>query len=73
MNTKRSSSAVTALYNFTGQPAISLPLGMDQSGLPDGMQIVRRFGAEGTLLRLAAQFETSLPLSGRRPANHVAR
>jgi amidase len=63
----------TALYNFTGQPAISLPLGMDQSGLPMGMQFVGRFGAEDTLLRLAAQLEESLPWSGRRPAIHVAR
>lgn len=63
----------TALYNFTGQPAISLPLGVDPGGLPIGMQFVGRFGAEDTLLRLAAQLEQSLPWAARRPAVHVAR
>ena len=73
MHSKRSSSAVTALCNFTGQPAISLPLGMGQSGLPDGMQIAGALQSEGPLLRLAAQLEESLPWSGRRPAIHVAQ
>jgi amidase len=63
----------TALYNFTGQPAISLPLGIDPAGLPVGMQFVGRYGAEDTLLRLAAQLEESLPWSGRRSVVHVAR
>lgn len=62
----------TALYNLTGQPAISLPLGVDANGLPIGMQCVARLGAEDLLLRLAAQLEESLPWSGRRPAVHVA-
>jgi amidase len=62
----------TALYNMTGQPAISLPLGVDAKGLPIGMQFVARFGAEDILLRLSAQLEESLPWSGRRPSVHVA-
>jgi amidase len=32
----------TALFNITGQPAISLPLGMSISGLPIGVQLLRR-------------------------------
>lgn len=62
----------TALYNFTGQPAISLPLGVDPGGLPVGMQFVGRFGAEDTLVRLATQLEVSLPWEARRPSVHVA-
>jgi len=62
----------TSLYNMTGQPAISLPLGVDAKGLPVGMQFVARFGAEDILLRLSAQLEESLPWSGRRPSVHVA-
>jgi amidase len=62
----------TALYNMTGQPAISLPLAVDAKGLPVGMQFVARFGAEDILLRLAAQLEQSLPWAGRRPGVHVA-
>jgi amidase len=61
----------TALYNMTGQPAISLPLGVDPKGLPVGMQFVARIGAEDILLRLAAQLEQSLPWSGRRPSVYV--
>ncbi|MEW6642644.1 MAG: amidase family protein [Pseudomonadota bacterium] len=62
----------TALYNMTGQPAISLPLGVDAKGLPVGMQFIARLGAEDILLRLAAQLEQSLPWAGRRPSIHVA-
>ena len=54
MHSKRSSSSVNAFYNFGGRPAINLPLERDQMGLPSGMHKVRRFGAEDTLLRLAA-------------------
>ena len=48
----------TQLANLTGVPAISLPL--HQVGdLPIGVQFMARFGAEATLLRLAAQLETT--------------
>ncbi len=63
----------TALYNMTGQPAVSLPLGVDKQGLPIGMQFVARYGAEDILLRLAAQLESSLPWADRRPRVHVTR
>jgi len=61
----------TGLYNMTGQPAISLPLGVSSDGLPLGMQFVARYGAEDLLLRLAAQLEAALPWAGRRPTVHV--
>ncbi len=62
----------TALYNMTGQPAISLPLQENAEGLPLGIQFVARFGAEDILLRLAAQLEEAMPWTGRRPKVHVA-
>lgn len=62
----------TALYNMTGQPAISLPLHADGAGRPLGMQFVTRHGAEDVLIRLAAQLEQSLPWKQRRPQVHVA-
>ena len=40
-----------ALYNTTGQPAISLPLGRTASGLPVGVQFAARLGEEATLLQ----------------------
>jgi len=63
----------TALYNMTGQPAISLPLGESREGLPIGIQAVARYGDEATLLRLAAQLEAAMPWSGRTPAVHASR
>ena len=45
----------TAVFNVTGQPAISLPLARDASGLPIGVQLVARYGREDVLLRVASQ------------------
>jgi amidase len=45
----------TAAFNVTGQPAISLPLARDASGLPIGVQLVARYGREDVLLRVASQ------------------
>ncbi|MEZ5116979.1 MAG: amidase family protein [Candidatus Nanopelagicales bacterium] len=60
------------VFNATGLPAISLPLHLSVGGLPIGMQLVSRFGAESLLLRLAAQLEEAQPWAGRRPPIHVA-
>ncbi len=54
-------------YNCTGQPAISLPLGTDSSGLPIGVQLVGPPHGEDVILGLAAQLEQVRPWSGRRP------
>jgi amidase len=64
--------AFTALFNATGQPAISLPLHWTAGGLPLGMQFVGRCGDESTLLRLAAQLELALPWHARRPSVHAS-
>jgi amidase len=58
----------TPLFNVTGQPAISLPLGQSSEGLPIGVQLVARYGDEATLLRLAAQLEQALPWALRHPS-----
>ena len=44
-----------AVFNVTGQPAISLPLGHSEGGLPIGVQLVARYGREDVLLRVACQ------------------
>ena len=57
----------TALWNTTGQPAVSLPLAHDEAGLPVGVQIVGRPIAEATLVRVSAQLEAANPWIARRP------
>lgn len=61
----------TALYNMTGQPAMSIPLQATPSGLPMGMMFAAPYGAEGLLYRLAGQLEQARPWRGRR-APHAA-
>lgn len=57
----------TAMFNITGQPAISLPLAWSDAGLPVGVQLVGRYGDEATLLRLASQLEQVFPWGARIP------
>ena len=61
--------AFTYPYNCTGQPAMSLPLGMDSAGLPIGVQLVGPPRGESVILGLAAQLEHALPWSARRPTS----
>lgn len=57
----------TLPFNATGQPAISLPLGMSSDGLPIGVQLVAPFGREDVLIRVASQLEAAAPWSDRHP------
>jgi amidase len=50
----------TALFNVTGQPAISVPLGFGDDGLPTAAHLVAKPLGEDTLLQVAAQMETAL-------------
>jgi len=55
----------TPPYNMTGQPSLSLPMGMSADGLPIGMMFTGRYGDEATLYRLAAQLEEARPWRDR--------
>jgi len=57
----------TAVFNVTGQPAISLPLYQGDDGLPTGVQLVGPPAREEVLLGLARQLELALPWAGRAP------
>jgi amidase len=54
-------SAFTGVANVSGQPAISVPLGHDSTGLPCGIQLIARCGREDLLLRVASQLEDAAP------------
>jgi amidase len=58
----------TAIFNLTGQPAVSVPAGFGQDGLPLSVQLVGRLGAEDTLYALAGQIESARPWADRRPS-----
>ncbi len=59
----------TQLFNQTGQPAMSVPLFWNESGLPIGTQVATKFGDEATLFRLAGQLERARPWAHRKPPN----
>ncbi|WP_461195916.1 amidase family protein [Bradyrhizobium sp. UFLA06-06] len=63
----RRCSPAAAMFNMSGQPAMSVPLAWNKAGLPLGMMFVGRFGDEATLLRLAAQLEQERPWRGKQP------
>ena len=58
----------TMPFNLTGNPAVSLPCGFGSDGMPLGIQLVGRPGADADLLRVAAAFECARPWAQHRPA-----
>ena len=62
----------TAIFNVTGQPAISLPLFHGDDGLPLAVQLAGRPAGEGELLSLAAQLEAAAPWADRRPSQSAS-
>ena len=57
----------TAPYNLTGLPAVSVPCGFTQKGLPVGLQIAGRPFAEPDILRVAHTYERQAGWHKRRP------
>jgi amidase/6-aminohexanoate-cyclic-dimer hydrolase len=61
-------SPFCALFNASGQPAISLPLHWTDGGLPVGVHFAAPFGADEALMSLAAQIERAAPWWDRQQA-----
>ena len=49
----------TSPYNYTGNPAISVPCGRNADGLPAGLQLIGKYYDERTIYRAAAAFEAN--------------
>jgi amidase len=60
-------AAFPAVYNVTGQPAVSVPLWWTASGVPIGSMLVGRPADEATLISLSAQLEQARPWADRHP------
>jgi aspartyl-tRNA(Asn)/glutamyl-tRNA(Gln) amidotransferase subunit A len=55
-------------FNWTGQPAVSIPAGWTKDGLPVGLQIVGGHLADALVMRAAAAYEAANPWGDRWPA-----
>lgn len=51
----------TPFQNISGAPAISLPMGVSQQGLPIGIQFSAAYGQDKLLLELALELEQAMP------------
>lgn len=60
-------SRLTRFVNYLGLPALSLPVGFDNDGLPIGLQIVGLPNSEALLLRIAMQYQSVTNWHGRVP------
>jgi Asp-tRNA(Asn)/Glu-tRNA(Gln) amidotransferase A subunit family amidase len=58
---------LTYAITMTSHPAISVPCGWTEEGLPIGVQIVGRHHGEAALLRAAAAYEQAAPWADKRP------
>ena len=54
-------------WNYTGQPAATIPAGFTDSGLPRSVMLVARPNREDVLVSLGAQLEAERPWADRRP------
>jgi aspartyl-tRNA(Asn)/glutamyl-tRNA(Gln) amidotransferase subunit A len=62
-------SHLTRPISTIGAPAASVPCGVTSSGLPVGMQLIGRMGAEHLLLRAAARYQNETGWHRRVPPN----
>ena len=59
-------SPFCAVFNASGQPAASLPLGWSSEGLPIGVHLAAAYGEDELLIALCAEVERAAPWTGKR-------
>jgi amidase len=55
-------------WNYTGQPAATIPAGFSDSGLPRSVMLIARPNREDVLVSVGAQLEAERPWADRRPS-----
>ena len=63
----RGGALFSTFVNAGGLPAVAVPVTPSSAGIPIGMQLAARFGADVLLLRLAREYEDAAPWAGRWP------
>ena len=61
------SDTFTIAANLAGLPAMSLPCGFDQKGLPIGLQIIGNYFDEARMLSVAHAYQRETDWHGKRP------
>ena len=64
---RRSGPSFTSLFNITGLPALSIPMGFSSDGLPLSLQIAGRPFDEATVLRAGYAYESATDWHRRHP------
>ena len=59
----RAIGAYTILFNLTGHPVVVLPLQLSSQGLPIGVQLVGKRGADMTLLNIAKKLSEIIKIA----------
>jgi aspartyl-tRNA(Asn)/glutamyl-tRNA(Gln) amidotransferase subunit A len=54
-------------FNLTGQPAVSIPVGVTAAGLPVGLQLVGPLGGDAAVLATASQIEADIAFAPLPP------
>ncbi len=55
----------TISVNLAGLPAVSMPCGLSENGLPIGFQLIGKPFDEGRLLQIAQTYESAVPFSSK--------
>lgn len=61
-------SRFTRFVNYFGLPALAVPAGFDNSGMPVGLQLIGQPGREATLLQIAVRLQERTDWHGRVPS-----
>ncbi|MFI7605601.1 amidase [Micromonospora sp. NPDC049366] len=65
---QRRFSPYCAIFNVTGEPSVSLPVGVTADGMPVGVLLTGRYGDDARLIATAAELENSSGGWDRHPA-----